>query len=106
MPPLRHFSRRLRALAGLALMGGLVSGCVASVTFTPVGERPTALALLDANGDGRADVAVLDAASHTVALLAQDEGGSLGAPLTVKPAAFSAPADLAAVTDGTGAPAL
>src|SRR5437763_10438350 len=103
MPPLRHSFRRARALLGLALVSALASGCVASVTYTPVGERPIALALLDATGDGRADVAVLDAASHTITLHVQDEGGSLAAPVTLKPAAYSAPADVAGVTGGTGA---
>src|SRR2546423_677865 len=106
MTPLRHSFRRLRALLGLALVGALASGCVASVTFSPVGERPLTVALLDATNDGRADVAVLDGAAHTVALLAQEEGGGLAAAVTLKPAPFSAPADVAGVTDATGAPAL
>ena len=67
-----------RAAAGLVLAAALASGCLANVTTTLLGGRaPVALAVLDANADGRTDLAVLDGATHTVQLLTQEDGGSL-----------------------------
>jgi hypothetical protein len=103
----RHGFRRLGVLAVLVLASGLASGCLANVTLYAVGERPVAVTLLDANGDARSDVAVLDATTHTVKVLAQEEGGSLAAAITLHPQAFSGPSDVAGgVTDGSGVPAL
>src|SRR3954466_9449313 len=97
---------RLRAVAGLVLAASLTGGCLANVTTTAVGSNPVALAVLDANADGRSDLAVLDGATHTVQLLTQEDGGSLVRAGVLAPDAGSAPRDLAAgVADNPGGPA-
>jgi hypothetical protein len=103
MRSLRYLPRRLGVLSGLVLTTGIVSGCLANVTLYPAGERPVALALLDANNDGRTDVAVLDAATHTVKLYVQEDGGALAPPVTLQPPVGALPADLAGLVVG-GAP--
>src|SRR4051794_6159797 len=98
---------RLRAVAGLVLAASLAGGCLANVTTTAVGSNPVALAVLDANADGRSDLAVLDGATHTVQLLTQEDGGSLVRAGVLAPDAGSAPRDLAAgIADTAGAAAL
>src|SRR5881398_2809826 len=98
---------RLRAAAGLVLAASLTGGCLANVTTTAVGSNPVALAVLDANADGRSDLAVLDGATHTIQLLTQEDGGSLARAAVLVPDAGSSPRDLAGgITDTTGAPAL
>src|SRR3954452_23631558 len=103
----QHPLWRLRAAAGLVLAAALAGGCLANVTTTLVGSKPVALAVLDANADGRSDLAVLDGATHTVQLLTQEDGGSLARAGVLVPDAGSAPRDLAGgIADSTGAPAL
>src|SRR4051794_11126550 len=98
---------RLRAVAGLVLAASLAGGCLANVTTTLVGSKPVALAVLDANADGRSDLAVLDGATHTVQLLTQEDGGSLARAGVLLPDPGSAPTDVAGgIADTAGAPAL
>src|SRR4051794_16253541 len=105
MGSLRNVSRPLRGVAGLVLAGSLLTGCVANVTRYRVAERPIALAALDTNGDGRQDLAVLDAQTATVKLLVQDEGGTLSPGGAIAPEAGSSPTDVAAgLVDAAGAP--
>src|SRR4051812_36927272 len=107
MRSLQDLPRRLGVTLGLVLATGIASGCLANVTLTPAGERPVALTLLDANADGRTDVAVVDAATHTMKLFLQDEGGSLGVPLTLQPPPGSVPQSLAGgLPAAAGTPAL
>src|SRR5690242_2644865 len=102
-----HPLRRLCAAAGLVLAAALAGGCLANVTIVPAGANPVALTVLDANADGRSDLAVLDAATHTVQLLEQEDGGSLTRAATLVPDAGAAPSDLVGgIADTGGSPAL
>jgi hypothetical protein len=107
MPSLRYPLRRVGALAALGLAPLVTGGCLANVTTTSVGSQPTALAVLDTNADGRSDLAVLDGATHTIQLLAQEDGGALARSGVLVPDAGSSPRSLAGgITDTAGAPAL
>jgi hypothetical protein len=65
------------------------------------GERPTDLVVLDLDGDGRLDAAVVDRNLDTVNIVRQDAGGAFGEPIAI--AVGDAPLSIAALdADGDG----